>query len=125
MAIDSFDAQCKQCQSIQHLKTGHDDKEDSIDKATEQLHGKTQIQVRSIIRKHKVDSAEYGFALFVCPQCQILYNPYSVKVEYDDIMLFQPFHKCQRCNTTLLKATEAVETYACKQCGEKQLHIKE
>jgi len=121
MPIKSIDAQCQQCQSKEHFKVGHDDNEDSIDKAIENLHGKTQIQVRSIIRKHKVNQAEYGYALYVCPECQILYNPYSVKVEYDDIMLFQPFHKCSRCNSTLIKATNAIEAYACKQCGEKQL----
>lgn len=121
MSIQSFDAQCQHCHSIEHFKIGHDDNEDSIEKAIDHLQGKTQIQVRSIIKKHKINRAEYGFTLFVCPQCQILYNPFSVKVEYDNIMLFQPFHKCGRCNSTLIKATEPVETYACKQCGEKQL----
>ncbi len=125
MTIHSLDIQCTQCHSKEHFKTGHDDNEDSIEKAIEQFHGKTQIQVRSIIRKHKIDNAEYGFALFACPQCQILYNPYSVKVEYDNIMLFQPFHKCQRCNTTLVKATDPIKTYACRKCGKKQLHINE
>ena len=121
MPIQSLNIQCQHCHSKEHFKIGHDDNQDSIEKAIDQLHGKTQIQVRSIIKKHTIDHAEYGFALFVCPECQILYNPFSVKIEYDNIMLFQPFHKCARCNTTLIKATEAVENYACKQCGEKQL----
>lgn len=121
MPIIEFDAQCNHCHSKEHFKTGHDDNEDCIEKAVDSLQGKTQIQVRSIVRKHKIDSAEYGFMLFACPECQILYNPYSVKVEYDNIMLFQAFHKCPRCNTTLVKATEPIATYACKQCGEKQL----
>ena len=88
MSIKSIDVQCQHCHSEEHFKIGHDDKEDTIEKAIDNLQGKTQIQVRSIIKKHKIDSAEYGFALFVCPECQILYNPYSVKVEYDNIMLF-------------------------------------
>ncbi len=121
MSVKSIDAQCQHCHSKVHFKIGHDDKEESIEKAIDNLTGKTQIQVRSIIRKHTIDNAEYGYALFVCPDCQILYNPYSVKVEYDNIMLFQPFHKCQRCNSTLIKATNTIEAYACEQCGEKQL----
>lgn len=121
MSIKSIEAQCQNCQASEHFKIGHEDSEDSIEKALEQLHGKTQIQVRSILKKHKLDKAEYGFALFVCPDCQILYNPYSVKVEYDNIMLFQPFHKCQRCNSTLIRATEDISHYACKQCAAKQL----
>lgn len=121
MSIQLLDTQCKHCHAKEHFKIGHDDKEDTIENAIDQLQGKTQIQVRSIIKKHSIDNAEYGFALFVCPECRILYNPYSVRVEYDNIMLFQPFHKCARCNTTLVKAREPVEAYNCKQCGEKQL----
>ena len=121
MSIKTVDVQCQHCQATEHYKIGHDDSEDSIEKAVEKLQGKTQIQVRSIIRKHQLDNAEYGFALFACPDCRILYNPYSVRVEYDNIMVFQPFHKCQRCNTTLIKAGEDIESYACRQCGETQL----
>ncbi|MCW8931831.1 MAG: hypothetical protein OQL19_16560 [Gammaproteobacteria bacterium] len=121
MTVQSLDVQCQHCHSKTQFKIGHDDNQETIEKAIDNLQGKTQIQVRSIIKKHTIDAAEYGFALFACPECKILYNPYSVKVEYDNIMLFQPFHKCSRCNTTLIKATEAIEAYACKQCGEKKL----
>ncbi len=121
MAIETFQTRCKNCHAAENFKIGHDDSEDSLDKAVEHLQGKTQIQVRSILRKHKVDTAEYGFALYHCPKCQTLYNPYAVRVEYDDIMMFQPFYKCPQCDSTLHKATSPIENYACKQCGEKQL----
>ncbi len=121
MAIKFFQTRCNKCHTTENFKIGHDDSEESLDKAVEHLQGKTQIQVRSILRKHKVDTAEFGFALYHCPKCQILYNPYAVRVEYDDIMVFQPFYKCSVCDTTLQKATQAIENYACKQCAGKQL----
>ncbi len=122
MAIQSLDIQCGHCHSEEHYKIGHDENEQSIDKAIDNFQGKTQIQIRSIIRKHKINKAEYGFALFSCPECHTLFNPYSVEIEYDEIMLFKPFHKCGHCNSTLIRAAEPIEYYACKQCGQKQLH---
>lgn len=124
MAIQSLDIQCEHCHAEEHYKIGHEDSEDSIEKAIDCFQGKTQIQIRSIIRKHTINKAEYGFALFTCPDCHTLFNPYAVEIEYDDIMLFKPFHKCGPCNSTLIRATEAIESYACKQCGKKQLHQK-
>lgn len=88
MPIQSLNIQCRHCHSKEHFKTGHDDNQDSIEKAIDQLQGKTQIQVRSIIKKHTIDHAEYGFALFVCPECQNLYNPFSVKRQYYVISTF-------------------------------------
>ena len=124
MAIQSLDIQCGHCHSEEHYKIGHDENEQSIDKAIDNFQGKTQIQIRSIIRKHKINKAEYGFALFSCPECHTLFNPYSVEIEYDEIMLFKPFHKCGHCNSTLIRAADPIESYTCKQCGQKQLHKK-
>lgn len=124
MAIQSLDVQCGHCHAEEHYKIGHSDNEDRIEKAIDSFQGKTQIQIRSIIKKHTINSAEYGFALFNCPECQTLFNPFSVEIEYDDIMLFKPFHKCGQCNSTLIRATKPVESYVCKHCGEKQLHKK-
>ena len=124
MSISSFQTYCNHCQAVETFQLGHDDAQDTLQKALDHLQGKTQIQVRSILKKHKVDLAEYGYALYHCPECQTLYNPYAVKVEYDDIMLFQPFYKCPKCNTTLQKAAQTIENYACKQCGKKQLEKK-
>ena len=121
MSEQSLQIKCGHCHTTEQFKIGHDDGMDTLQKAVAMLQGKTQIQVRSILRNHKIDHAEYGFALYACPKCQTLHNPFDVKVEYDEIMLFQPFYKCQRCNSTLLKATEPVASYACRQCGEKQL----
>ncbi len=121
MPEQSFQARCGHCNAVEHFQIGHDSTENSIEKAVKHLEGKTRIQVRSIIQKHHIDKAEYGFALYACPKCQTLYNPFAIKIEYDDIMLFQPFYKCNQCNSTLMKISAAVESYACKQCGEKQL----
>jgi len=122
MTIQSLNIECEHCHSEEHYKIGHDENEQSIDKAIDNFQGKTQIQIRSIIRKHKINKAEYGFALFSCPECHTLFNPYSVEIEYDEIMLFKPFHKCGHCNSTLIRAAEPIEHYVCKQCGQKQLH---
>ena len=121
MPEHSFDTICGHCNTVEHFQIGHDDTENSIEKALRHIQGKTRIQVRSILKNHTVNNAEYGFALYSCPKCQTLHNPFTVKIEYDDIMLFQPFYKCQQCNSTLLKATDPVESYACKQCAKKQL----
>lgn len=121
MPEQSFDTQCGHCHTVEHFHIGHDSTETSIEKVVKHLQGKTQIQIRSIIRKHQIDLAEYGFALYACPKCQTLYNPFDVKIEYDQIMLFQPFYKCDQCNATLKKATEDISAYACKKCGQKQL----
>lgn len=64
MSIKLINMQCQHCQSVEQFKVGHDEQQDSIAKAVENLQGKTQIQVRSIIRKHHIDNTEYGFALF-------------------------------------------------------------
>ena len=116
MSEQSLQIECQHCHAVEHFKVGHDDNIDSIEKAVEQLQGKTQIQTRSIIKKHNIDNAEYGFDPYACPQCQTLHNPFAVKIEYDEIMLFQPFYKCALCNSTLVKATEPVAAYACKKC---------
>lgn len=126
MPVRPLIIQCKHCHAEDHFKLGHDDKEDSIEKAIDNFQGKTQIQLRSIIRKHQVNSAEYGYALFNCPDCHTLFNPYAVEIEYDDIMLFKPFHKCGTCNSTLMRANEKfIDSYSCRQCGEKQLREKQ
>jgi len=122
MAIQSLDIQCGHCHSEEHYKIGHNENEHSIEKTIDNFQGNTQIQIRSIIRKHTINKAEYGFALFSCPECHTLFNPYSVEIEYDEIMLFKPFHKCGHCNSTLIRAAEPIEHYVCKQCGQKQLH---
>jgi len=113
--------QCTHCHAQEPYKIGHDDNEDSIEKAIDCFQGKTQIQIRSIIRKHKVNNARYGFALFTCPECHTLFNPYTVEVEYDDTMLFKPFHKCGECNTTLVRVGNPTEAYTCKACQQVQL----
>jgi DNA replicative helicase MCM subunit Mcm2 (Cdc46/Mcm family) len=118
MPIQTFEIQCQQCQQIETFKAGHDDVENSIEKAVPHLQGKTQIQVKSIIRKHQIDQAVYGYAAFSCPDCHTIYNHYSVKVEYDNIMLFQPFHKCPNCNNTLLKISTLPKTHICQQCAD-------
>jgi predicted RNA-binding Zn-ribbon protein involved in translation (DUF1610 family) len=122
MTIQTITIQCQHCHTQEQYKVGHSNSENTLVEAIDNFHGKTQIQLRSIIKKHHIDKAEFGYALFNCPECQTLYNPYAVEVEYDEIMLFKPFHKCQSCNTTLIRTTEAISTYTCKHCGEQQLH---
>ena len=45
MAIQLLDIQCEHCHSEEHYKTGHDEHEDSIEKAIDNFQGKTQIQM--------------------------------------------------------------------------------
>lgn len=123
MSKQTFQTQCSHCHNIAEFHLGHNSTEDSIDQAIEHLHGKTQIQVRSIIKNHQINKAEYGFALYACPKCQTLYNPFAVTIEYDGMMLFQPFYKCNQCNSTLTKTSESIESFSCKHCGEKQLTL--
>lgn len=96
---------------------GHDG-EDKIEDALKHLKGKTQIQIKSIIKNHKIDKAVFGYTIYTCPKCQILNNPYNVRVEYDDIMIFQPFYKCRQCNVTLVKAEEPYTSYICGECAK-------
>lgn len=117
----SFDTRCGHCNAVEHFQIGHDNSENDIEKALTHIQGKTRKQVRSILKKHTLNHTEYGFALYTCPKCQTLHNPFTIKIEYDDIMLFQPFYKCQQCNSTLIKATEPVTSYCCNHCGQKQL----
>lgn len=117
MSRESLDIQCEHCHSIEYFKLGPDGAENIEQAANNHVQGKTQIQAKSIIRKHSIDRAEYAYALYTCPACKTLYNPYAIKIEYDEIMLFQPFYKCQKCNTTLVKAEEPYTSYACKHCG--------
>ena len=119
MAIQSIKIQCQQCHNQEPFKVGYDDKEDSIDKAIKNFQGKTQIQLRSIIKKHTINQAQYGYAIFQCPQCGRLYNHYFAEVEYDNIMLFKPFHKCSTCNSTLLRISEPPQSYTCQQCAQQ------
>ncbi|MCU7834604.1 MAG: hypothetical protein KZQ83_05040 [gamma proteobacterium symbiont of Taylorina sp.] len=115
MPEQSIEVECSHCHEAAHYKLGHDS---DIDEALTHLKGKTQIQIKSIIKNHKLDKAEYGYALYACPKCLSLYNPYDVRVEYDEIMLFQPFYKCQQCNITLTKAKQPYTDYICKECGQ-------
>ncbi len=124
MAIEALDIQCSHCQSEEHFKLGHRDNEDTIEQAIDNFQGKTQIQIRSIIKKHRINHAQYGFTLFNCPECNTLYNPFTIELEYDDIMLFKPFHKCPQCNSTLIKAGKTIDSYTCKQCHQQHLQKK-
>ncbi|MCK5696863.1 MAG: hypothetical protein KAI02_01800 [Gammaproteobacteria bacterium] len=121
MAIQLLKMQCQHCHAQEAYKMGHEEAETSIEKATDCFQGKTQIQIRSIIRKHTINSAKYGFSVFTCPECQTLFNPYSVEIEYDDIMLFKPFHKCGECNTTLIQVDDLTKSYTCQKCQQVQL----
>ena len=117
MSEQALDIQCSHCQNTAHYKVGHDG-EDKIEAALKHLKGKTQIQIKSIIKNHKIDQAVFGYTIYACPKCQTLSNPYDVRVEYDDIMIFQPFYKCQQCNVTLVKAQQPYTAYSCNQCGQ-------
>ena len=118
MAIQSFDVQCEHCHAQEQFKIGFADKDDTIEKAIDNFHGKTQIQIRSIIKKHTINNSRYGYALFTCHECHTLFNPYTVEIEYDDIMLFKPFHKCEPCNATLVRVDRTIDSYSCKHCNK-------
>jgi hypothetical protein len=122
MSIQLLDAQCQHCQTLVHFKIGHDENEDTLAQAIDHFQGKTQIQIRSLLKKHTMNHSDYGFSLFVCSDCQRVYNPFTVTIEYDDIMLFKPFHQCQQCHITLLPIKpDDIEQCHCSHCGEKQL----
>ena len=113
----SLDIQCAHCHDTAHYKMGHSG-EDDIKAALKNIKGKTQIQVKSIIKNHNIDKATFGYSLYACPKCQTLSNPYDIRVEYDDIMVFQPYYKCQHCNVTLVKAEEPYTSYVCSKCTQ-------
>ncbi len=117
MPEQSLDIECSHCHNTAHYKVGHDG-EDKLEASLEHLKGKTKIHIKSLIAKHKIDKADFGYTIYTCPTCHTLSNPYDVRVEYDEIMVFQPFYKCQKCNITLVKAKEPYTSYTCRECGK-------
>lgn len=83
--------------------------------------GKTRLHISSLQKKHNIDHSEFGYEIYACPKCHILSNPYAVEVEYDQLMLFKPFYKCEACNTTLEKAAKPYAEYCCSACGKEGL----
>ncbi|MCK5663821.1 MAG: hypothetical protein KAI17_10055 [Thiotrichaceae bacterium] len=113
----SLEIQCTHCHDTAHYKVGHSG-ENEIKQALDNIKGKTRIQIKSIINNHKIDKFEFGYRLYACPKCRTLSNPDDIRVEYDEIMIFQPFYKCQQCNLTLVKAEEPFTSYVCSKCGQ-------
>jgi DNA-directed RNA polymerase subunit RPC12/RpoP len=119
---------CKHCSNEEVFKLGPNEGEDSLDKAKEHFKGKTKLHISSLQKKHKIDSSKFGYEILVCPNCQTLKNQYTVEVEYDQLMVFKPFYKCQQCGSTLEKIVapleENIRTKCCSSCGEKDLVIQ-
>ncbi|MFK5892603.1 MAG: hypothetical protein QM504_05235 [Pseudomonadota bacterium] len=112
---------CKACSVEKEFKVGREASEKSLDNAMEHFKGKTKLHIKSLQKKHKIDKSEFGYAIYACPKCHTLRNPYTVEVEYDQLMVFKPFYKCQECNSSLVKALEPIEEYSCSACGNEGL----
>ena len=69
----------------------------------------------------------FGFEILTCTRCKTLKNQYTITVEYDDIMVFKPYYKCQECGTTLEKIAGPIEENlsdkCCSSCGKQDLVI--
>lgn len=118
-------AKCSQCGKRHIFYSGHPPDEETLSQALKHFKGKTRLNIKGILQQHQIDRTLYGYALYVCPQCRILYNPYTIEIEYDNLLIFKPGHKCQHCYTTLQKtdplqegtATDKQSQYICEICG--------
>ncbi len=122
--MDEIILKCTDCASEKNYKIGPEEGENTLSDAMSHFKGKTKLHVSSLMKKHKIDGSEFGYEIFKCPKCNTLNNLYAVEVEYDQLMVFKPFFKCQVCNTTLEKAAKPYEQYSCTECGKKSLQLK-
>ncbi len=113
---------CAHCQQDYPFLIGHEEGEDTLEAAMKHFKGKTRLHIKGILKKHQLDAYRFGYEILACESCKILENPYTVEVEYDSIMLFRPYYKCQRCYQSLTLADhQNLEKYCCKQCGQPLL----
>jgi len=86
------------------------------------VQGGARKKVVDIMQNHNVLDGEFEHRLYACPKCNTLHGRFYVRLEYDDGNVYEIPFRCGECRTLLVDADEdAVESYACKECGKQSL----
>lgn len=120
---------CQNCSNEETFKIGTENIDDTLEDAKNNFKGKTKLHISSLQKKHTINSSQFGYEILTCTKCKTLKNQYTVTVEYDDIMVFKPYYKCQECGSTLEKLTRPIEDNltdkCCTYCGNTDLTISD
>jgi len=116
--------ECKNCDYGESFMLGVGMQYESLMNLISCLKGVTRNKVVDILENHNVMDGEFEHRLYACPNCNTLHERFYVHLDYDDGKVFEVAFRCGKCRTPLEVVDEnvlALERYACKSCGKREL----
>ena len=91
------------------------------------LQPKDRTQIQQIFDDHSVSSREWSHVIFVCDQCNRLYNRFYVKLTYDRDLVYETQFSCSKCGHKLKGVNDLgeIKSFLCPRCGKRSLEFRE
>ena len=79
--------------------------------------------VLNLLTRDDVSKIEYGYRIFICPECDLQGSRFDYQIEYGEDQVYQPYFLCSRCRTKLEIDPDPYKERPCPCCGsDKVLH---
>jgi hypothetical protein len=119
--------ECRACGMSRTFLVGVGMEYSSLESVMNLLLPKDRTQIQQILDNHSVSSREWAHAVFVCNQCNGLYNKFYVRLTYDRDRVYETQLFCTRCGNRLtrLNSLGEIRHSACPKCGRGSLEFRE
>jgi predicted RNA-binding Zn-ribbon protein involved in translation (DUF1610 family) len=114
---------CPDCGYRDELSQGHGMKFTSLQNVISAVSKSRRDEVLKLLKREHVSDIEYGYEIFVCPECKLQGSRFDYQIEYGEDQVYQPYFLCSRCHTKLKNDPDPYQDRPCPYCGsDKVLH---
>ncbi|MBN1822671.1 MAG: hypothetical protein JXR31_05510 [Prolixibacteraceae bacterium] len=126
---DAFAYKCRKCGYEEYFNQGHgflvhpQSVKEYLGLRTKLFHYKTHNKIVRLAKENKNLMIKATFQIYICPNCELLYDKAEVKVYDENKTIHRSRFRCSHCNSKLkLTNIHRLSRATCPVCKKKTFH---